>query len=311
MKILVTGGAGFIGSHVCEQLIFQGHTVAIIDNFSTGRHDNVVPGLQVITCDLSTASDEELRTVFDSVQPAAVIHLAAIHFIPYCMAHPGETFDTNVKVTERLLRILPATVSRFVFASTMDVYAPSNRLHSESDEPEPCNVYGLSKYLSESLVAFKARTTDNFIGVALRFANVIGLRETNPHLVPDVLLRIREKAATELRMGYLGNSRDFVDARDLADAVVLTLLHATERYSVYNLGSGTSTQVRRVVELLQEYSGDTRPLVEDPKRFRKFDRETLSPDISRVCRRFGWQPRHTLEESLRAIVASTYAHNND
>ena len=309
MKILVTGGAGFVGSHVCDQLVLQGHTVAIIDNFSTGRHDNVVPGVQAFTCDLSTASDEDFRTIFDSVQPAAVIHLAAIHFIPYCMAHPGETFDTNVKVTEHLLRVLPNTVSRFVFASTMDVYAHSNRIHSEDDEPEPFNVYGLSKYLGESLLAFKARTTDNFIGIALRFANVIGLRETNPHLVPDVLLRIGEKTATELRMGYLGSARDFIDARDLADAVVLTLLHETDPYSVYNLGSGASTQVRRVVELLQEYSGDTRPLVEDPKRFRKFDRDTLSPDISRVCARFGWQPRHKLEESLRAIVASTYAHN--
>ena len=192
----------------------------------------------------------------------------------------------------------------------MDVYAPVDRIHHEDDATEPYNVYGLSKTLGEGLLAFKSRTTENFTGVALRFANVIGLRETNPHLIPDVLKRINDHAASELQMGYLGSARDFVDARDLADAVIASLLHETERYAVYNIGSGVSTSVRRVVELLMEYAGDHRPLVEDERKFRKFDRNTLSPDIRRISQRFDWRPQHALEDSLKSIVAESMGKQN-
>ena len=305
MNILITGGAGFVGSHICERLITQGHNVSIIDNFSTGRRENIIPGTHVFTCDIAKCSDSDLAGIFSEINPTNVVHLAAIHFIPYCVAHPQETFDINVRSTERLLRILPQEVSRFVFASTMDVYAPIDRLHSEADDPAPFNVYGLSKHLGESLLAFKTRTTENFCGIALRFANVIGLRETNPHLVPDVIERIRESGTPELKMGYLGSARDFIDARDLADAVVAVLLNATEKYSVYNVGSGTSTRVRKVVELLQHYAHDPRPLVEDIRRFRKFDRDTLSPDITKISTRFNWRPNFTLQESLENIVTSS------
>ncbi|MDA8351279.1 MAG: NAD-dependent epimerase/dehydratase family protein [Pseudomonadota bacterium] len=302
MNILITGGAGFVGSYVCEKLIAQGHSVSIVDNFSTGRLENVIPGTNVFKCDLASEQDEHLQDLFESVQPNALIHLAAIHFIPYCIANPGKTFAINVDATERLLRILPSSVSRVVFASTMDVYAPTDRLHHENDTPEPCNVYGLSKYIGESLLAYKVRTTENFTGIALRFANVIGSRETNPHLIPDVLKRLLEPTTPQLETGYLGSARDFVDARDLAQAVVAALLNETERFVVYNVGSGVSTPVRRVVELLMQYAGDRRALVEDTRKFRKFDRKTLSPDIQRISQRFHWQPKYTLEQSLKRIV---------
>ena len=190
----------------------------------------------------------------EQFQPDGAIRFAAIHFIPYCMSHPDETFATNVRGTELVLRALERTPARkIVFASTMDVYAPLDLVHREVDQPSPVNAYGLSKLLGEHLLAYATRTNDKLSAVALRFANAFGPGETNPHLIPDALDRMRDRSQPEIKMGYLGATRDFIHVSDIADAAIAALFKDTGRFEVFNVASSIPTPVRHVVETISAW----------------------------------------------------------
>ncbi len=307
MRILVTGAAGFIGGHVTDRLEALGHDILAIDNLSFGRLENVAKGAEFRQLDMSSIEDEEFSKYIVSFDPQCVVHLAAIHFIPYCMAHPGETFASNVRATELLVRTLLRcpSVTKLVSASTMDVYAPNNTVHVESDIPSPRNIYGLSKVLTEQITRFAADNSDDLSAVCLRFSNVFGPRETNAHLIPDALELIASKSESEIRMGYLGGARDFIHVFDVADAILTCLFNDTGKYEYFNLGTGVATPVRRVVEIIRDASGDNRPIVEDTNKFRTFDRKSLTPDISKVLRQTDWRPKIGIEEGLNALVDGT------
>jgi len=305
MRILVTGAAGFIGSHVTDALVARGETVLALDNLSFGRREHLAKGVAFLHCDLGSVDEDHLRKQIREFDPEAVFHFAAIHFIPHCMEYPGACFASNVRGTEALMRSLEGTSARkLIFVSTLDVYSTADRAHSEEDAPQPANVYGLSKWLGENIVEYTTRVNDHLSAVALRFANAFGPRETNPHFIPDLLTAMRDRSTSELRMGYLGASRDFIYVLDLVDAALRVHDTDTGRYSVFNVASGASTQVRKVAELMQQLTGDTRPLIEDRQRFRKFDRATLSADTTQLRKATGWAPKWTLEAGLRALLAT-------
>lgn len=303
MRVLVTGAAGFIGNCVARKLLDQGHEVSTIDNFSFGKREFLPEGVALRELDIGKAPAGDVIDAVTGFAPDRIIHLAAIHFIPYCMSHPDETFASNVRGTELIVRAAqesPAT--KIVMASTMDVYAPVDKIHSEDDEPLPCNAYGLSKWLGENILACAVRTNDKLSATALRFANAFGPNETNAHLIPDALGYVKDRSNPEIRMGYMGAERDFVHVSDVANAVVGCALKDTGRYNVFNIGSGVSTEVRKVVQLIQAYAGDTRPVIEDPRKLRKFDRRTLSPDTARIRAAIGWAPEWDLEAGIKDLV---------
>ncbi|MGO4129037.1 NAD-dependent epimerase/dehydratase family protein [Inquilinus sp. YAF38] len=306
MRILITGAAGFIGSQITRRLARDGHEILAIDNLSFGRESSLPGEVVLKRLDLGTCSSAELMAVAEEFQPDGAIHFAAIHFIPYCMSHPDETFATNVRGTELVLRALERTPARkVVFASTMDVYAAVDRVHRETDQPAPVNAYGLSKLLGEDLLAYATRTNDRLSGVALRFANAFGPGETNPHLIPDALARMRDRSEPEIRMGYLGATRDFIHVSDIAEAAAAALFQDTGRFEVFNVASSVPTPVRDVVEIIRHLVGDARPVVEDKKQFRKFDRPSLSADTGKIRSALGWTPKWSLEEGLRDLVQRT------
>lgn len=303
MRIILTGGAGFVGSHVLELLASKGHEVEVIDNLSFGKEDNARPARRLHKIDIGRAPYEDILKVFQDFEPHALVHLAAIHFIPYCMANPLETFETNVRGTNCVVQAaMSCGVTNFVYSSTMDVYPATNVLHSEEDKPEPCNVYGLSKLVGENYFKFASTMNENATSVSLRFANVYGPRETNPHLIPETIERYLSKEQEVIKMGYLGATRDFVHVSDLAEAVYFALCESKTGYEVFNVGSGVNTSVRGVVELIRQFLSDDRCFVEDSQKFRKFDRESLSPDISRIQRELGWMPRTDIVTGLKQLV---------
>ena len=306
MRILITGAAGFIGSQITRRLAGDGHEILAIDNLSFGRESSLPKEAVLKRLDLGTCGSGELTDAVEAFEPEGAIHFAAIHFIPYCMSHPDETFATNVRGTELVLRALERTPARkVVFASTMDVYAPVDQVHRETDTPAPVNAYGLSKLLGEHLLAYATRTNDRLSGVALRFANAFGPGETNPHLIPDALKRLRDRSQPEIRMGYLGATRDFIHVSDIADAAIAALFQDTGRFEVFNVASSIPTPVRHVVDTLRRLVGDPRPIVEDQKQFRKFDRPSLSADTDKLRSTLGWAPKWSLEEGLRDLVEQT------
>ena len=304
MRALVTGAAGFIGKQVTDRLVELGHQVLAIDNLSFGRRENVSNKAEFWRVDLGEIKEGIFSRQVVDFDPDLVVHLAAIHFIPYCMLHPDETFASNVRGTTVLVRSLEKCVNirRLVLASTMDVYAPKDGVHRETDVPSPRNIYGLSKLLMEQIAKFAVDCRDDLSAVSLRFANVYGPGETNAHVIPDALKRVASNAAPEIGMGYLGGARDFIHVFDVADAILTCLFNDTGRYEVFNLGTSIATPVRGVVEIIRDAFGDNRPIVEDTNKFRKFDRKSLTPDISKVLQQTGWRPKIDIEEGLKALV---------
>lgn len=310
MRILVTGGAGFIGKHLLEWLLAAGHAVHVIDDFSTGRPSHVPGAVAVTNADLTTLSAPDLAGYLKANAIEAVVHLAAMHFIPDCMARPERTFAVNTRVTHTLVEALEAhPVERMVMASTMDVYSNEDRPHDEADATHPSNVYGLSKLLSEQILSYAVTREVCRTGVAFRFANVYGPDETNPHLIPDVLGRLAKPEGPELVMGYLGASRDFVFVKDVARALGMAVTGTGKPLApgmhIFNLGTGEGIPVRTVIQTLQRLHGDTRPMRENPAAFRRFDRASLTPRVAKVAETLGWQAAMTLEDGLAETVRIT------
>lgn len=286
-------------------MLAAGHDLLIIDDLSVGRASHVPAGAQFLAADLTMITPAELDEVIADFRPDGVVHLAAIHFIPYCMRNPERTQEVNVAVTLKLVEALARhPVEKFVFSSTMDVYPCEDIVLSEDMSPEPGNVYGLTKLMSEQIVAYGQRLGNFQQGTVLRFANVYGPDETNPHLIPDVLDRLANTDEPVLKFGYLGATRDFVYVADVVEAIAASLERDLPGFLRMNIGTGNPTAVRSVVEVIQHAVGDTREIQEDPIRFRAFDRKSLTPDIGRVKELLGWTPTWNLKDGIAATVAA-------
>ena len=302
--VVVTGGAGFIGSHVVELLLRGGSTVTIIDNLSAGSRRNLTPLLRHRRCTLEVGDVRHPRFVERVLRrrdPSVVIHLAALHFIPYCVRHPDRTLAVNVLGTQAVIAAAAeASVARVVVASTADVYAPSARAHRETDRLAPLNVYGVSKMFAEQLVAAAARAGPR--GASFRIArlfNTFGPRQARPHLIPHIIAEARRRSV--IALGNVTPRRDFVYVADVARALCrLAGRPGRAGVEVFNVGSGEGRTVREVVERLAEAIGRTLTVRQDAARMRRVERPSLVADVRKIRRAMGWAPRTRFEDGLAA-----------
>lgn len=307
-RVLVTGGAGFVGSHVADRLVDDGDEVHVLDDLSVGSRDRLPDDASLHRIDLRDR-DAVLDCVED-VDPDAAIHLAALHYIPYCNDNPEEAFDVNVMGTRHLLeacRIRTDGLDGLVYASTAAVYPPREDHHAVGDTVDPMDVYGRTKLAGEDLLSLHARRTGD-PATALRLFNVFGTRETNPHLIPAILDQL-EDGSRAVELGNLSPQRDFVHVTDVARAVTSALdagggADATdEGAAVYNVGTGEPRSVREVVAAVGEALGDEIAIEQDEDRVRESDRPFLAADTAGIRRDLGWKPAVDfvagLEELLR------------
>ncbi|HEX5467795.1 MAG TPA: NAD-dependent epimerase/dehydratase family protein [Gaiellaceae bacterium] len=295
MRILVTGGAGFIGSHLVEQL--TDYDVHVLDDLSRGSRDWLPADATLHEVDLRDA-DGVARAVA-SVRPDVVAHLAALHFIPAVDRAPELAREINVGGTENLLRALREHVPQLVLlASSAAVYPDSAGPIPEATSPEPIDVYGRTKLEGERLVErFGEETGTGY--VLARLFNIIGRRETNRHVVPELIDQLRE-GASPVRLGNLAPRRDYTDVVDAAAALALLLLRpATE--TVFNVGSGKSTSVAELVAACERILGRPIPVEPASERLRARDRAELLADIGRLAST-GWSPTRTLEQTLATLL---------
>ena len=298
MNILVTGGAGFIGSHLVRHLLAKGEKVTALDNLSTGLAENLPPEAEFIEMDIL---DERLKKVVAAGAFDAIVHLAAQTMVDISVKDPLFDARENLLGTVHVLEAArAANVKRIVFASTAAAYGDVKEDDlpvREAQPTEPMSFYGLSKLSVEKYLAMYHQLY-GLEYVVLRFANVYGERQGDGG--EGGVISIFAKAVAEGRditiYGDGEQTRDFVYAGDIAEGIVAAL-QTEEVNAAYNLSTQTETSLRELVSLLSEICG--REIVPKYGAEREGDIYKSMLSNSRARRGLDWQPATTLAEGLR------------
>ena len=316
-KILVTGGCGYIGSHVTRQLTESGRTVVVYDNLSTGFRDALTHGEELIVGDLSDR--DALEAAFLKHRFTTVLHFAAAIIAPESVTLPLKYYGNNTRNTLGLLEAcVKHNIQRFIFSSTAAVYGfPDGGVASEESAPAPINPYGTSKLMSEWMLR-DVSLAHGLQYVALRYFNVAGadpqarMGQRTPeatHLIKvacQAALGLRERIAiygTDYPTPDGTGIRDYIHIEDLASAHLSALEYLENGGSptAMNVGYGRGSSVRQVLEVVREVSGVGFETVEAERR--PGDPASLVAQADRIGRLTGWQPRHA---DLRTIVADAW-----
>ena len=300
-KILITGGAGFIGSALIEHLRKFNYEIFVVDNLSFGNRN-------IIEIDDDHFFEDDIRDkdrmveIFQKVQPKYIIHLAAIHFIPYCNQHPFEAAQINIQGTMNVLDAAADTTSvkNVVFASTAAVYPIYDEPVKETDPIGPMDIYGLTKLTGERLVN-EFHMQSGIPAVICRFFNAFGPNETNPHLIPEVQDQVNAGKRI-IKLGNLKPKRDFIYTYDMAKAVRLLLEKEMDGIQIFNLGRGIEYSVTEIVEAFEQELNEKITIEQEPSRIRKTDRMHLLADISKLKSYTGWEPEWSLEEGIKTLI---------
>ncbi|HEX3804305.1 MAG TPA: UDP-glucose 4-epimerase GalE [Solirubrobacteraceae bacterium] len=315
MKLLVTGGAGYIGSIVAGLLIENGHQVVVLDNLERGHREAVPAKAQLIVGDLRNPEDSRGtlgRGGFDGV-----LHFAALALVGESVERPELYYRTNVTGTLNLLEAMVANeVPRLVFSSTCAVYGQPDEVPiPETAPPRPQNAYGASKLAADHMIGDFCLAYG--IGaVSLRYFNVAGAHgevgedhEPETHLIPNVLkVPLGQRDAVQIfGIDYPtpdGTAvRDYIHIDDLADAHAMALEHARPgEHQIFNLGNGNGFSVREVIAAVEQVTGQPIPAVEAPRR--PGDPPKLVAAGQRVRSELGWAPK---KPELNSMIADAWA----
>ncbi|MFM7016571.1 MAG: NAD-dependent epimerase/dehydratase family protein [Bacteroidota bacterium] len=299
MKTLVTGGAGFIGCAVIEKLQREGDEIFVIDNLSFGKRAFInVPDTHFFQTDI--LNEKSIDEIFNTVRPDRVIHLAAVHFIPYCNQHPFESSNINIRGTVHVLNACRKyQIQKVFFASTAAVYPIYDEAVSEIHPTGPMDIYGLSKLTGEHLCnEFHLRT--GIPVIICRFFNAFGPNETNPHLIPEIQNQINA-GLRKIKLGNLTPKRDFIHTSDMANAVHSLMSYDHKGIDIYNLGRGIEYSVTEIVDAFSRALGETIEIEVDESRVRKVERMHLLADVSKL-KLTGWQPLIGIDEGIATLI---------
>ncbi|HEY4603255.1 MAG TPA: UDP-glucose 4-epimerase GalE [Blastococcus sp.] len=316
MRVLVAGGAGYIGSVVTAALVADGHEVTVLDDLSTGHADAVPDGAT-----LAAVSLHDSAPVLADVRPEAVLHFAAKSLVGVSQQRPEEYWDTNVGGSLALLEAMRAAdCRRIVFSSTAATYGEPDVVPIREDAPtRPTNTYGASKLAVDHMLTSYA-VAHGFAAVSLRYFNVAGAayglgerHATETHLVP---LALQVAAGQRDSLTIYGKDyptpdgtciRDYVHVGDLADAHLLALpAPAAGEHRIYNLGNGRGFSVQEVVAAVREVTGHEVPVVVGERR--PGDPAQLVASSDRIQRDLSWAPEHT---DLPGIVRDAWDVSKD
>jgi UDP-glucose 4-epimerase len=300
-KILVTGGAGFIGSAIIRELQQHGSEIYVIDNLSFGNREFVdVDEKKFFQADI--LDREKVSAIISEIAPHKIVHLAAIHFIPYCNQHPFESSNINIQGTINVLDAASRVkgLESVLFASTAAVYPISDTAVKESDPVNPLDIYGLSKLAGERLCR-EFHLATGVPTIICRFFNAFGPNETNPHLIPEIQQQVNSGIRT-IKLGNLTPKRDFIHTYDMAHAIRLLLDKFDKGIDVFNLGRGIEYSVTEIVEAFARQLGEEIKIEVEQARVRKVERMHLLADISKISAFTGWEPRISIDEGINTLI---------
>lgn len=312
MKLLVTGGAGYVGGVCAAVLLSQGHDVTVVDNFSTGNRDGVPEGATLVDGDVA----DVILDVLQADRYDGVLHFAARSLVGESVEKPADYWHGNVVTTLALLDAMRETgTNNLVFSSTAATYGEPEQVPITEDMPTaPTNPYGATKLAIDHAITSYAKAY-GLGATSLRYFNVAGAwggygenREIETHIIPLVLqvaLGHRDK------IFVFGNDwptpdgtavRDYIHVKDLADAHLLALESNTPgEHRILNLGSGDGYSVRQVIDTCREVTGVQIPAEDAPRR--AGDPATLIASSEKAIKVLGWEPKLT---ALETIVADAW-----
>lgn len=282
MKILVTGGAGFIGSHLVDKLIELGHEVTVMDDLSTGKKENINPKANFIHCDIATLTDLTLDVDY-------IFHLAAIPRMPYSILHPDITHRVNVDGTFNVLMAAKQNkVKKVIFASSSSVYGGNEMPMKETQRPDPKTPYALHKLIGEQYCklftdVYKVPT------VALRFFNVYGSRADPDSEYSLVIARFLKRKTQGKQLVIFGDgeqTRDFTHVSDIVDGCIKAMDNGT---GVINLCNGEGVSINKVADLIGGRKKCLPPREGDVLH-------TLGDNTK--AQKMGWKPKVSIEEGI-------------
>ena len=294
VRVVVTGGAGFIGSHVVDALVVRGDEVVVVDSLVTGKRENVPAGAELHVRDIREPLDE----LFEEVRPEAVFHLAAQADLRVAVERPVEDADVNVLGTVRVLEAARRYSTQVVFSSTGGaIYGECGAGPAVENAPlSPISPYGAAKLAAEEYLRMFNRLYGS-THVALRYGNVYGPRQ-DPHGEAGVVAIFLGALAAGEQPRIFGDghqTRDYVYVGDVARATVAAL---GQDGGVFNIGTGRETSVLELYELCRRVTGSTLAAIEAPPRLGELQRSALDPELAAT--ELGFTAMVELEDGLRA-----------
>lgn len=299
-RFLITGGAGFIGSHLCDALINRGDSVVVIDNLSSGNKNNlrkIFDNIEFVEGDVVSGDLDKINGNFD-----AVIHLAALISGYDSLNDPDAYVRDNITGTLRVIDFVATrSIPRVVFASSSTVYGNNgNASLSEKDVPAPISVYASTKLTGEHLLAMYG-AMHGFSHCSLRFFNVYGPRQAADHPYANVTCKFSHAAANGYAINLYGTgtqSRDFVYIDDVVRAILLVIENSESH--VYNIGTGSQVSINDLIRSLEEIV--EKPFIINRKSEWPNDIRKIEADLSRAKQELGYDPAIRIGEGLARTV---------
>lgn len=313
MNLLVTGGAGYIGSATAEALVKNGHSVTVFDSLVTGHRMAVPEGCEFVQADL--ADSAKLATVVKNGKFDAIYHFAAYIEAGESMKDPGKFIQNNFTRTVELLDLaVKNNIDKFIFSSTAAVYRSSDEPLNEESAIEPANAYGFTKLAIEQTLEWYRKIYGLRYGV-YRYFNASGAlpgrgeaHQPESHLIPRVIQVALGEAESAQIYGTDYSTpdgtciRDYIHIEDLVSAKLLALEALNDRESfTYCLGSGSGYSVKEVISMVQQVSGVNFPVKEFPRR--TGDAARLIASSEKIQRELGWSPK---KGDLKEIISSAW-----
>jgi len=301
-SVLVTGGAGFIGSEIVKQLSNLGSKVIVFDNYSSGRRKyiNLVPNVKQIKGDISNFT--QVSKVTKNVD--YIINLAALPFIPDSYYYPNEFFRVNTEGTINLVMGIfnSKKLKRFVQISTSEVYGTAKFSPMSEDHPTlPQSTYAASKLAAERAV-FTLHKEHDFPATIIRPFNCYGPRITQPYIIPEIISQILG-GTTKMKLGNIEASRDFTYVSDTARGMISALVYDKAVGETINLGSNNSYKIKKLVKIIGQITNRKIEIVLDKKRLRPFDVQKLVCDNKYAKKILEWEPSVSIEDGLAETIS--------
>lgn len=301
-QIIVTGGAGFIGINLIKKLIKFRYFPIIIDNLSNSN----ISQLKKISSKyyfLIRSDINDLNKIYKKIEgfnPQTIIHLAALHYIPFCNKNPEITKKVNVNGTRIILKLAQKIgIKNMIFASSGAVYKNGYKSHKENENLRPLDVYGKSKKMAENFLLKNCKKF-NINLIILRFFNIYGNFDLTPHFIPEIIKRI--KGSKYVKVGNLNTKRDYLHVDDLTD-LFIKILRINKKYiGIYNVGTGHTYSGYDVIRLISSIYNKPIQIIEIEELKRKNDIPVLCANIKKTSNRFHWKPKTILIEGLKKMI---------